>query len=300
VREDVAFISGRDRCAAWLYRPDGEGPHPCVVLAHGWAGVREARLWAYAERFQGAGFAALVFDYRHFGDSEGEPRQLLSIPRQLEDWHAAIGFARALEGVDPDRVAVWGTSYSGGHVVKVAAADERIAAAVSQSPHADGLKTLAAAGTANAGRLTIAGLRDLGHALTGREPYRIPVVGRPGETAAMTQPGSYDGYLSLFEDPDSFVNEYCARAGLLVGGYSPLRSAPRVRCPLQVLVMAADAVTPPEPAREMARRAPHGELVERPGREGHFAVYTGEAFEWAVGEQTAFLERHLLGAAVRA
>jgi dienelactone hydrolase len=84
-RSDVTFESAGTRCAAWLYRPveSGGGPAPCVVLAHGFSGVRDQRLDAYAERFAQAGLAALVFDYRYFGDSDGEPRQLLDIRRQL-------------------------------------------------------------------------------------------------------------------------------------------------------------------------------------------------------------------------
>src|SRR5437763_8133511 len=105
-RQDIAFDSAGDRCAAWLYTPSGEGPYPIVVLAHGFGALREARLWAYAERFAAAGMAALVFDYRHFGASGGEPRQLLDVERQHADWRAAIEFARGLEGVDPERVVL--------------------------------------------------------------------------------------------------------------------------------------------------------------------------------------------------
>ena len=82
-------------------------------MAHGFSGVRDQRLDAYAERFAAAGLACLVFDYRHFGDSGGQPRQLLDIGRQLDDWRAAIAFARSLEEVDGDRIGLWGTSFSG-------------------------------------------------------------------------------------------------------------------------------------------------------------------------------------------
>ncbi len=115
-----------------------DGRRPCVVLAHGFAGTVDSGLLPYAERFAAAGVDALAFDYRHFGSSEGEPRQLLSIPRQLEDYAAAIAFARSLEGVDPDRIVVWGSSYSGGHVVPVAVADGHVAAVISQVPGMDG------------------------------------------------------------------------------------------------------------------------------------------------------------------
>jgi fermentation-respiration switch protein FrsA (DUF1100 family) len=80
-------------------------------------GARDQRLDAFAERFARAGLAALVFDYRHFGDSQGEPRQLLDIGRQLADWRAAIGYARTVDGIDPARIALWGSSFSGGHDV---------------------------------------------------------------------------------------------------------------------------------------------------------------------------------------
>ena len=130
-REDLTFPSGEDTCAAWLYRPDGvAGPVPCVVMAHGFTATRGDRLPAYAERFAAAGLAVLLFDYRHFGDSTGAPRQLLDIGRQQADYRAAVAFARTLEGIDAQRIALFGTSFSGGHVVAVAAKDPSIAAVV--------------------------------------------------------------------------------------------------------------------------------------------------------------------------
>src|SRR4051795_2817325 len=120
-REDVTFDSGGLRCAAWVYRPEEGGERAAVVLGHGLGAVRARGLDGYGRRFAQAGFVAIAFDYRHFGDSEGEPRALIDIGRQLEDWAAAIAFARALEGVDATRVAVWGTSFGGGHAIATAA-----------------------------------------------------------------------------------------------------------------------------------------------------------------------------------
>ena len=126
MRADIEFSSGGTACAAWLYRPQGAGPNPCVVMAHGFSAVRDQRLDAYAERFREAGFAVLLFDYRHFGTSAGEPRQLLSIRRQLQDWEAAIVAARAQPDIDPARIALFGSSFSGGHVQTLAARDPAI------------------------------------------------------------------------------------------------------------------------------------------------------------------------------
>jgi dienelactone hydrolase len=294
-RRDVTFDSGGDQCAAWLYTPDSPGPHPIAVLAHGFGGVREARLWAYAERFAEAGIAALVFDYRGFGGSSGEPRQLLSIPRQLDDWRAAIAFARRLDGIDPDRVAAWGTSFSGGHVAVIAAEDSRLAAAISQGPFFDGLAALQAAGPANIVRLTVAGLRDEARRLRRRPPFMLPVVGPPGTPAAMNSPDAQPGYMALFASPEAWRNEVAARIGLRVGLYRPIRHAARVRCPLLVCVADRDVVTPPGPAVAAAARAPRGEL--RRYDAGHFDIYVGMTFELVVADQVEFLRRHLRPAA---
>src|ERR1700758_1810159 len=111
-RLDLAFPSSGDECRAWLFLPDAERP-PLVILGHGLGGTREAGLEPYARRFADAGIAALAFTYRHFGASDGEPRQLLDIERQLGDWAAALAYARSLDANDGERVALWGTSFGG-------------------------------------------------------------------------------------------------------------------------------------------------------------------------------------------
>lgn len=291
-REQISFRSGDAECAAWLYRPLGaDDLAACVVMAHGFGATKAGGLAAYAERFADAGHAALVFDYRHFGDSRGEPRQLLSVGRQHADWRSAVIQARALDGVDPARIALWGSSFSGGHVVVIAAADARVKTVVAQVPHTDGLATLRAAGLGNLARLTATGLRDLAGAAFGREPYLIPIVAPPGTTAAMNSPDAYPGYRAMFPAGVRWRNEVSARAALQVGTYSPGRRAPRVRCPLLVQIATEDAVIPPDPARRVAERAPRGELLAYPG--GHFDFYVGDLFERVVSDQVGFLGRTL-------
>lgn len=289
-REEVRFRSADVDCAAWLYRPDSPRGS-CVVLAHGFAGVREARLDAYAERFAAAGHAALVFDYRHFGGSGGEPRLLIDIRRQRADWRAAIVFARALDGVDAERVVAWGTSFSGGHVIELAAEDARLGAAIAQSPLADGIAALRAAGAVDVARMTFAGLRDAARGLVGAAPRLMPVVGPPGTLAAMNSPDAEPGYRALFPPGHEWENRFAPRGTLMVPFFRPVRHAARVRAPLLVQVMTEDAVTPPAPAREAARRASRGELLEYPG--GHFDVYLGQPFERAIADQLSFLDRVL-------
>ena len=289
-RDDVSIASGDGRLAAWVYRPSASGPCPCVVLAHGLDGVREQRLDAVAERFVAAGLAAVVFDYRHFGASDGEPRQLVDIGRQLHDWRAAIAYARDLDGVDPDRIALWGTSLSGGHVVALAAEDHRIAAACAQASFADGLRQLAFFPLALTVRLLLAGVVDQVRALAGAAPHLIPAAGPPGSTAVITIPdGQHD--LERITPPGSTSrNELCARFSLRIGFYRPRRAARRVACPLLVCVADGDRLGPPAQAVAMARAAPRGRL--RRYATGHFGMYL-ERFDEVVADQLEFLQAHL-------
>jgi len=294
-RSDVTFQSAGTRCAAWLYRPEesGGGPTPCVVLAHGFSGVRDQRLDAYAERFVQAGLTALVFDYRYFGDSDGEPRQLLDIRRQLEDWRAAIAYARALEGVDPARIAIWGSSFSGGHVMTLAARDPALAAVVSQVAFADGLITLPSLGIGNALRLTREGLRDQVAALRGRPPHMIAAAGPPGSNSVMNTPDAEPGIQAITPPGSTWRNEVAARIALHIGSYRPARQAGKIRCPILFCVADDDDLTAPGPVLKAARKAPRAEVKRYPI--GHFDIYVGEAFERAVADQVDFLKRHLLG-----
>lgn len=294
-RTDSPFGSGGETCAAWLYEPEGEAPHACVVMGHGFGAVREQRLDAYAERFAAAGLAVLVFDYRHFGASSGKPRQLLDIRRQLDDWRAAVAHARNLPEVDPRRVAVWGSSFSGGHVVAIAAEDPALAAVVSQAPFTSGLSAIAAGGASQAAKLTLAGLRDALNAVLGREPYYLPAVGPPGSLAVMTAPEAEPGMRAL-EPPQgsSWVNRVAGRVGLAVGLYRPYAKFAKLRQPVLVLVCARDDTTPAEPAAKAAEKSPNAELVRYPI--GHFDIYVPPQFERTVSDQTEFLVRNLVGA----
>ncbi len=290
-RTDLEFTSDGGRCAAWLYRPEREGPLPCVVLAHGWTGVREQRLGAYAEGFADAGVAALVFDYRHFGDSDGEPRGLLDIRRQLDDWRAAVAYARSLDDIDPERVALWGTSFSGGHVMEIASSDHRIAAVVAQVPFADGLRNLPRLGVRQSLRLVFEGLRDQIGALAGRPPHMVASVGPPGSVAVMTTPDAESGFRAIDPDGSHWRNEAAARIALRVGSYRPGRHAGRIRCPILFAIAEDDAITPPDFALAAAARAPRAEIKRYPG--GHFDPYLEPLFQRVLADQVGFLRRHL-------
>ena len=290
-RADVWFDSGGDRISAWLYRPETDGPAPLLVMAHGLGAVRTMRLDAYAERFQAAGYACLVFDYRNFGASEGQPRQLLDIDMQLADWAAAVSYARTLPEVDLDRIALWGTSFAGGHVIASAARLPGIAAAVAQCPFTDGLASIGAINPVTAMRVTARALRDIVAARRGKPPVMIPTAGMPGEVALMTAPDAYPGYLRLVPDGVELRNEVAARIGLKVLVYRPGVEAEKVTCPILFCVCQTDSVAPARATLRHAAKARRGEVKTYP--EGHFAIYVDDAFERVIADQIAFLDEHL-------
>jgi pimeloyl-ACP methyl ester carboxylesterase len=290
-REDVWFNSGSERISAWLYRPTVNGDAPLLVMAHGLGAVRTMRLDAYAERFCAAGYACLVFDYRNFGDSEGEPRQLLDIGMQLQDWTVAVAYARTLAGIDYDRIGLWGTSFSGGHVIATAARLPGIAAVVSQCPFTDSIASLGAMSPLISARITALAVRDLIGARLGRPPAMVQTAGRPGEVALMHAPDAYSGYMRLVPSGTKLRNEVAARIGVTFITYRPGRLAAKIPCPILFCVCETDSVAPAGPTLRYAAMAPRGEVKLYP--EGHFAIYVDDAFERVVADQLEFLNKNL-------
>ncbi len=292
-RAEVVFRSGGMDCAAYLYRPaDAIDDVPCVVMAHGLTATRDDRLPAYAERFLAAGCAVLLFDYRHFGASGGQPRQLLDIRRQQADYRAAIEYARSLDWIDPSRIVLWGSSFSGGHVIAVAATDSRVAAVISQAPFVDGLSSTAQMPPVTALRLAAAGLRDAVGAAFKQPPRLLPAVGTRGDVAAMPDPEAEAGYRAIVAPGSLWRNEFAARLMLTLPAYRPGKRTERLGMPLLVCVADNDRTTPPGPAVRAAQRAPRGELRRYPV--SHFEIYLGDTFEQVVTDQVNFLGQHVI------
>ncbi|NUP03723.1 MAG: alpha/beta hydrolase [Nonomuraea sp.] len=293
-REKVRFTSGGDDCAAWHY-PGVNGA--CVIMAGGGGVTKEPGTDPFAGPFHEAGFTVLAFDYRRLGESGGRPRQVVRMKEQVADWRAAITFAATLPGVDPARIALWGFSLSGGHVLRVAAGDPRVAAAVAQTPNSDGP---AAARVASRHQKPLALLLATGRALldaagglAGRPPLLLPLAGEPGTLALLTTPDGKGGDAAL--NPGDRYPEWrqavAARSLFGFATYRPGRHASRIRCPLLVLVCDQDQSVLAGPGAEAAGLAPRGELVRMPG--GHYEPFLG-GHARAVEAELAFLRRHLL------
>src|SRR5437867_8119287 len=132
----IPTVSG-DAIEAWVYLPESNGPHPAVIMAHGIGGIKAGGLAPFAERFREEGFVAIAFDYGNFGGSGGQPREVLSVPRQRADYSTVIGWAREQPYVDTRQIIAWGTSFAGMHIVELAISDPRLAASVPPAPPTD-------------------------------------------------------------------------------------------------------------------------------------------------------------------
>ena len=290
-RLDVSFLSQGTSCAAWLYLPEGPAPAPVIVMAHGLGAVRSMRLDAFAERFQAAGYACLVFDYRHFGDSAGEPRQLLDIRQQQQDWEAAIACARQRPEVDGQRVVVWGTSFSGGHALWLGATQPGLAAVMAQCPFTDGLASGMAMNPITTLQVLPRALADMVGSLLGRAPVMVPCSGKPFHVGLMTAPDCHDGYLGLLSENTGFRNEVAARFALKILTYRPGALAGRIPCPAFFAVCSRDSVAPSGPTLRHVRHARRGEI--KVYDTGHFDIYVGAHFEQVVADQIAFLRKNV-------
>ncbi|MBF4161989.1 alpha/beta hydrolase [Nocardioides acrostichi] len=296
-RRDVSIPSHGEQLGAWHYPATSatwttDAGRPCVVMAHGFACTRDSGLAPYAEAYAAAGADVLVFDYRGFADSTGTPRQMVDHRRHREDYHAALAYARALSGVDPERLVVWGSSYSGGHVLPVAAQDGRLAGVMSQGAAMDGLAAVLLireyAGLRGLARVSLAGTRGL-LGRVARRRITMPVFGPPGTVAAMTSADSESGYSSIAGP--SFRNELDAAGVPLIPLNRPVRFAARVQAPMLLVIAEDDSVAPVASVEEVAARATRAgtRVVVHRETAGHFDIYRGEPFQRCLAAQLAFL-----------
>jgi pimeloyl-ACP methyl ester carboxylesterase len=269
-------------------------------MAHGFGGTKDSGLLPFAEAMAEAGLDVLLFDYRGFGESSGEPRQFAWPPRHREDYGAAIDYARGLDGVDLWRIVLWGTSWSGGHVVYAAAADPAIAAVISQSPDLDGIATLRQigryAGLGHQLKLTWVGIQDAVRMLRNQEPLMIGTVGHPGAMAGMTSEDSEPGMRAIAGP--TWRNEVTGRAVFAEWTNRAITQMDKLRCPILVQIADRDAIAPPAAARAAAWRA-KGRVEMRDYPCAHFDVYVGEWRDRVIADQLHFLRRHLAATETR-
>lgn len=284
-----------DRIDIDLFLPDDRTePVGCIIMSNGFGGTKGKVLDKYAMRFLEAGFATLLYDFRNFGLSEGEPRQYFSVEKQLDDLKAVIDYARSLDAIDSDKVCLWGTSGSGGYGMIIASEDKRIACTIGQCPaldkDADGKLMYEREGLFFLLRLLVHAIRDKRRAKLGLSPHRIPIVGREGDLAIHRAKGAFEGYEALISP--TFKNEICARMMLETKSNNPIDFADRVDCPVLLLRCEKDNLVSEASYNKTA--AILGELATvKTYPCDHFQIYQGEYFEMCINDQLMFLEKHL-------
>ena len=297
-RRDIAFDAEGVTLRGWFYLAEGaSGPAATVVMAHGFSAVKEMYLDSFAEVFAAAGLNALVFDNRNFGASDGEPRQEIDPWAQVRDYRHAITYAGTLPEVDPKRIGIWGSSYSGGHVLVVGAIDRRVKAVVSQVPLISGRANIRALVRAD----FIAGFREMFDAdrlarFEGKPPAMVPVVDKdPLAASALPTPDSWEWFSQTGETrAPSWRNEVTLRTVEMLGEYEPGIYLPYISpTPLLLLIAEGDHLTPSEFAIAAFDEAHQPkELVIMPG--GHFDAYT-KGLEASSGPARDWFLRHLGG-----
>lgn len=296
MREDVEFPSEGVTCRGWWTVPDGApGRVPVIVMAHGFSAVKEMALDRFADAFAQAGLASLVFDYRGLGASDGEPRQDLDPHAQITDYRNAISWVRARREVDPTRVGVWGTSYSGANVLMVAALDRRVKAVVSQVPLIDGWETFARMSGVEVRDALVAALIDERERLyAGGAPQMMPVVAPDDGPAALPGDESWQWFQSYASRAATWRNEITLRSLERLLEYAPLRWIDRI-APTPLLMIAAERdFIPIDLTREaFARAGEPKKLVVLPA--GHFAPYEPPHFATASGLAVEWFRQHLGG-----
>ncbi|KEF61739.1 uncharacterized protein A1O9_03309 [Exophiala aquamarina CBS 119918] len=301
-REDIEFkTSDHVTLRGWFYKPENHSGDklPAVVLAHGFSALKEMDLNTFAEEFTSKlPIAALVYDNRGFGDSdhkEGEPRHEIVPSLQISDYSDAITYVSQRPEVNPDKIAIWGSSYSGGHVLYVGAVDRRVKAVLSQAPLVSGWD--------NFNRLVRPDFAVGFNAMfaadritrsNGGEAGFVPVVDEdPLKPSALPTPDSYT-FFSSWEKKSNWKNTVSLKSIELFRGYEPQQLIEHIApTPLLMTIAAEDVLTPADLAIGAFARAREPKQLQLLNG-GHFEAYSGRLFEQNAGTQVAFLKKWLI------
>jgi len=291
-RAEVWFPCDGAACHGILYKPETPGRRPGLVMGMGLGMVKEAHADDYAPHFAGKGIAVLAFDYRRFGRSGGEPRQALYPEDQVADYRCAVRYLKSLDFVDPDRICVWGTSFSGGHVVTLLAFPEPgLRCGIAQVPNFYSYRTALSYFGSLEPVLQLAS--GGGGACCEGRPLHISIVSREGPALLVTEE-AYEYYTEMASRLPTFENRITLDSIPRILAYNPGDYAGLVEKPLLMIIASRDKTTPPELAREVASRM----RVKPTVREldaGHFDVYREPLLSEVASYEAEWALQHLGG-----
>ncbi len=294
-RRSIEFQSEETTVRGWFYdaAPD-DLLRPVIVMAHGFGAVKEMYLDAFAECFANAGFAVLTFDFRRLGESNGTPRQEIDPAAQIEDYRNAITWVAAQDGIDATRIGIWGTSYSGGHVLVVAATDPRVACVVAQVPTISGNAVVQRRFTPDAlDALVRENAQDRLGRIMGDEPVMRTLVSRDaGDRPVYGAEEAVTWYTNTAKRGGRWVNSVTLRSLEYSRAYEPGAWVSFIApCPLLMIVADEDVVTPTDLALDAYARAGEPKSLTMI-RGGHFTAYI-EEFDAASAAACDWFATHL-------
>jgi pimeloyl-ACP methyl ester carboxylesterase len=293
VRQDLRFPCGETTCAGWLYLPAGAEKPPIVVMGSGFSGTRDVAMPVFAQAFAHHGLAAFAFDYRCFGASGGSPRQLVDPWKQLDDWRAALSFVRTLDGVDANRLALWGTSMGGGLVIVIGAEDPSVSTIIAQVPavatdvEPDGPEVSLGWGI----RLLFTAWADLIGSMFSDEAILIPAFAESGDFGMIVDGQSHRDLQPLLPAESTYQNAIAARSFTTFDEYNPKHSWPGIDVPTLLVATVDDRLAPFEAVERFA--AANGHVTVETFEGGHFDVYLPPVSDWATEREARFLVDNL-------
>ncbi len=281
----------QEMIAADFYIPKTNNKSAVIIMAHGFAGLRQFKLIQYAQRFAQAGYAVILFDYRYWGGSTGKPREMISINSQLEDWKTMIQYASTCKFIDNRRIVLWGTSLSGGYALSLASELKNIQAIMVKIPYVDGAETAKLYPLQRYPQALKLSSQDYMGSKMGLNPKRLPVVDQY-KLCFMPTADSYYGYLSIVNPDYYWSGEVPARVFFNLMRYRPIQLVRQINIPVLFIAAQHDSLIPIESSREAATNiAPFVSYHEWDMK--HFDIYHGSWFEKAVTTQLEFLHQHI-------
>lgn len=294
-REDIEFQADDVTLRGWFYRPAGPGPFPTIIVSHGFGSLKEQYLDRFAEVFAKNGLASLVYDHRNFGASGGTIRNEIDPFAQMHDTRHAITFATTHPQVDGQRIGIWGTSYSGGHALMVAAIDRRIKCVVASVPLISGSRNfLGRVRPDKFPALLEEFAADRVARQRGAAPRMIAVVSQdPSVPCAQTGQEAWENFQETLKVAPDRPKEVTLRTLDLLREYEPGDYISRIApTPLLLIVTDKDYMAPTDTALEAFERALEPKkllLIEG----DHYVCYR-KKFDLASTESAKWFVRHLM------
>lgn len=287
--EPLYIQSGENLIACDYYRPENIKKPALIIMAHGFAALRQFHLIPFAQRFAQAGYAVLLFDYRYWGGSTGKPRELVSIQAQLDDWYQVLTHAFNRKDINTQQIIVWGTGLSGGYVLKLAADVQKIAAVIAQVPFLDGSETAKLYPMHQYPKALKMSSQDYVGSKIGIKALKLPVV-HPYALSFFPHSESYNGYMSIVDAHYFWSGEVAARALFELFRFRPIQFVQNIKKPMLLLCATKDRQTPIQTSRLVKEKMQqYAEYLEWDMH--HFDIYHDQYLENAIVAQLSFLER---------